>query len=244
MAHWERPQAIGCVRMNAPRRNRIAFRSAAKFLAMCSNAYRPPIRTSTFGLPSWSTAFVNRSVIWPSRLIWDLPPGCRITSDYQPGKALQHDRPYAISQLGLSLLQLDAHLRAWDSAQIIRAQWRIEQVRDQDDAAKQDEEQPAGCQHCNPDSALARHGPLLQESASMLTLVARMSDTPADGRRATGTVRSNGCRRRLRTPVNLWKQTRLATCQWYRRNSQCLNADACSTRKLLLVRYARLYQWP
>ena len=38
------------VRMTAPRRNKIALRSA-EFLAMRSSAYRPPMRTSRTGLP-------------------------------------------------------------------------------------------------------------------------------------------------------------------------------------------------
>ncbi|HLX50866.1 MAG TPA: hypothetical protein VKS82_21265 [Streptosporangiaceae bacterium] len=98
-----------------------------------------------------------------------LPPGrYGATYNNEPGNALQHGRPRIIGQPGLSLLQLNAYLRARDPAQRRSAQRRIEQMGDQDDAAQQDDQQAASGQSCEPDSALVHDFPLLQGSVAVL----------------------------------------------------------------------------
>src|SRR5579859_176659 len=99
-----------------------------------------------------------------------LPPGrYGATYNNEPGKALQDGRPCIIGQLGLSLLQLNAYLRARDPAQFRSAQRRIEQMGDQDDAAQQDDQQAASSQSCKPDSTLVHDFPLLQGSVVILS---------------------------------------------------------------------------
>jgi hypothetical protein len=119
----------------------------------------------------------------------DLPPGCHgADDDQQPGKALQDRGPGVVSELGLRLLELDAHLRAGDTTQVGGVQRRVEPPRDDNHAYEQDCQQTARCQNSEPGYALVHDGRspqnLLTHSRLAVRMPAGRDACPARGNRS------------------------------------------------------------
>lgn len=86
------------------------------------------------------------------------PRGDRAEYHQQSGEALQDRRARVVGELGLSLLKLDAYLRAGDALQVRCAQRRVEPSRNDDDDYDHGGQENAHHQCFRPSDALVHNG--------------------------------------------------------------------------------------